>query len=669
MKYKNFDLDLFQEKAIKLLNDDHSVIVSAPTGSGKTLIADYLINNAIGSDYRVVYTAPIKALSNQKYIEFSEQYGKSNVGLITGDTVINSLAQIVIMTTEIYRNMLLSKDPSVNDMKYVIFDEIHYMSDIERGTVWEESLIFSPKHIRFLCLSATIPNSEIFAKWISSIQGHKVEVVKHNKRSVPLELMLYHTESNHAEKLDKNNIKRLIAKKNQLQKQQITTKFKKTKKRVFEKDNVKYANAIRLIKYLDKNNMCPSIFFCFSRKQVEDYALNVHSKVDLLTKDEKSQIEKLLLERNFEERAHHYDIKHFDLVKDYILKGYGIHHAGLFPLIKEIVELLFSKGLIKVLFATETFAVGINMPAKTVVFNSLRKYDGLTFRSIQSQEFYQMAGRAGRRGIDVKGNVFVLYDDSTDLFALKRLLSKDSEPIISQFKLSYNTILNLVNNHDDREIEIILKSNFDYYQKKAEHNVRIISSYKSKLNNLIKLGYVVEAKELQTDEFYVGGTDNRSYALTDKGKFASKIYAHEITITELFFTGFYKRFNEIEINCLLSAIVYEPRKNDSFEIIKNLKTFYDSIVDKLKSNDLLYDKIDKKALYRLFSILYFWSDNSDFSEIVNLTNMQEGDIIRHIKQIIDFTRQIRRATNDFELSSFIDKARLLIDRDIVSITL
>lgn len=667
MKYKNFTLDQFQEKAIKKLDENHSVIVSAPTGSGKTLIADYLINNAIGSDYRVVYTAPIKALSNQKYLEFSKEYGKANIGLITGDTVINSLAQVVIMTTEIYRNMLLSKDPSVNDIKYIIFDEIHFMSDIERGTVWEESLIFSPKHIRFLCLSATIPNALTFAQWISSIQKHEVDVVKHHKRVVPLELSLYNTATKKKEVFNKSNVKKLIAKKNMTLKLKPIKKSKH-KKRFFDKDNQKFANLIKLVKYLDKNNNCPAIFFCFSRRQVEDYALNVHSKVDLLTKKEKEEINQILIERRFDERAHHYDIKHFDLVKDYLFKGYGIHHAGLFPLVKEVVEVLFSKGLIKVLFATETFAVGINMPAKTVVFNSLRKYDGITFRSIQSQEFYQMAGRAGRRGIDVKGDVFVLLDESTDLFALKRLLSKDSEPIISQFKLSYNTILNLVNNHTDKEIEIILKSNFNYYQKKAEKNIRIMASYKSKLNNLIKLGYVIPVNESQSDDFYMDNS-NRSYVLTPKGKFASKIYAHEITITELFFSGFYKKFSKVEINVLLSAIIYEPRKNDSFEVIRRLKTFYDSMLLKLKKNDLLYSKISTKSLYRVFSMINLWSIDAEFSQITKLTNMQEGDIIRHIKQIIDFQRQVRRATEDFELASFIDEARQLLDRDVIALTL
>lgn len=663
MKYKGLELDEFQEKAIRYLDENSSVIVSAPTGSGKTLIADYIINKYVNSDFRIIYTAPIKALSNQKYTDFCNEYGKENIGLVTGDTVINPVAKIVVMTTEIYRNQLLSKDVSVADIKYVIFDEIHYMSDIERGTVWEESIIFSPPHIRFLCLSATIPNKDIFAKWIETIKKHPVKVVSHNKRSVPLDFILYdsHNEGRFHQ-MSNQVMNNLIARRASVRK--VKSRFQSN----LEKDFKGYDDSIKLIRHLKKESMLSAIFFFFSRKQVEDYAMHTFKRVELLTEHEKNQIREIIQEKRTEEKAAEYNIKHFDLVKEYLLHGIGIHHAGLFPIIKELVEILFAKGLVKVLFATETFAVGINMPAKTVVFNSLRKFDGLTFRSIHSQEFFQMAGRAGRRGIDKKGNVIIFVDDSTDLFALKRVISKESEPIVSQFKLSHNTILNLINNHTDAEIEIILKSNFDYFVRKAEQNIRIKASYNSKLKNLIELGYVVSSKEAQADEYYVP-VEGKSHVLTDKGKFATKIYAHEITITELFYSGFYKNLDEFEINILLGSIVYEARKNDSFTVQKNHKHLYEKLIAKLKDNDFLFEKINKKIVYRLISLVYLWSDNAEFSKIVDLTNLQEGDLIRFFKQIIDFQRQIRRATNDFELASKIDNARLLIDRDVVAMTL
>src|SRR3989339_1248056 len=194
MQYKNFILDKFQEDAIVAIEKNHSVIVSAPTGSGKTLIADYIISRDIKKGIKVIYTAPIKALSNQKYKDFCRDYGEENIGLLTGDTVKNPGATILIMTTEIYRNMALSHDPIVEQISYVIFDEIHYINDIERGYVWEESIIFSKDNVRFLCLSATIPNAAEFALWISSIKGHKVDVIKHDKRQVPLHKSFYDSE-------------------------------------------------------------------------------------------------------------------------------------------------------------------------------------------------------------------------------------------------------------------------------------------------------------------------------------------------------------------------------------------------------------------------------------------------------------------------------------------
>ena len=375
----------------------------------------------------------------------------------------------------------------------------------------------------------------------------------------------------------------------------------------------------------------------------------------------------MLKDRNFENRCEEYGIK-YDFVKELLQKGVAIHHAGLFPLIKDIVEVLFAEGLVKVLFATETFAVGINMPAKTVVFNSLRKYDGINFRSLHSLEFYQMSGRAGRRGIDKIGNVIIMHEPNIDLLAIRRLMRKKSEPIESQFKLSYNTILNLINNHNDDEIEIILNKNFDHYNKKSEENVRIFSSYKSKVQNLIDMGYVIENVGANQENYYID-YENKSYLLTDKGKFASKIYAHEVMITELFFTGFYKKFTLEELNIVLSSIIYEERRNDSFELLKQHKHIYEGVVSKLKNHDLLYSKLNKKSLIRMTSIVYLWSTKAEFEDLIHLTNLQDGDVIKLFKQIVDFSRQIRRATEDFELASTIDKSRLLIDRDIVALTL
>ena len=380
MKYRNFTLDKFQEDAINAMDAGDSVVVSAATGTGKTLIADYVIQKAITENVKAVYTAPIKALSNQKFREFKALYG-DKVGMLTGDIVINPGGSILIMTTEIYRNMLAEQSPDIADIKYVIFDEIHFINDIERGTVWEESIIFSPNSVRFLCLSATIPNYQQFADWISSIKEHNVQTVNYMKRAVPLNHLCYDIELG-------------ITTIDQVQK--VTggkrpPRPSKSQSRDKRKQRPQTPSHIELIKELEIKEQLPAIFFSFSRALCEKRAKELSKKRSFANPAEYKQIVEIT-------NAHMTDaIKHMHSTRDLkevLAKGIGVHHAGMLPKQKEIVELLFDKGLLKVLYATETFAVGINMPAKTVCFGSLEKYDGISFRLLNSKEYFQLARRA-----------------------------------------------------------------------------------------------------------------------------------------------------------------------------------------------------------------------------------------------------------------------------------
>ena len=379
MKFKNFVLDPFQVDAVKSIDKGNSVVVSAATGTGKTLIADYIIDKYLKKKRRIIYTAPIKALSGQKYRDFKKDYGEENIGIMTGDVVINPDAPVLIMTTEIYRNMLLTKDEIINYVSYVVFDEIHYINDIERGTIWEESVIFSPDHIRFLCLSATIPNAKQFAKWIQTIKKHTVDVVKYDKRAVPLEHYVY-------------DMYLGVTKVDEVIKDKKNTTFHKSFRRKKKDKNVPKPDHNNLITLIE--DKLPCIFFDFSRKDCEKRAVDLARKRDFLSnKDRKHVIElsnKLI-------SAEYRSLQSIQKLKQALSRGIAFHHAGLLPKAKELVELLFSEGIIKVLYATETFAVGINMPAKTVCFASLRKFDGITFRDLNSKEYFQIAGRAGRR--------------------------------------------------------------------------------------------------------------------------------------------------------------------------------------------------------------------------------------------------------------------------------
>lgn len=633
-RYKDFILDDFQVKSIESLEKNNSVMVSAATGTGKTLIADYVVNKFLDTGKRIIYTAPIKALSNQKYKEFLESYG-DDVGMMTGDIVINPDAQVLIMTTEIYRNMLLTRDSSVEDVSYVIFDEIHYINDIERGTVWEESIIFSPDNVRFLCLSATVPNAHEFADWIGSVKKHKVDVVKYEKRAVPLAHYVFDAEAGIITAKEYKDLADIDKYNNKSRKRR---RGKKEEKRPIPKH-------YHLIKELNDRGLLPCIFFTFSRKACEEKALELRK--DFTNDKEKSRIIEVM---NKHIDREHNKMASVRTIRQVLPKGIGVHHAGILPSVKNAVEELFNEGLIKILYATETFAVGINMPARSVAFASLEKYDGISFRYLNSKEYFQMAGRAGRRGIDKEGTAVAMIDKQyADPDKIIRLTSKDTDPIKSQYKLSYNSVLNLLHNYDDANtIERILKSSFDYYlRKKTNRNIRIMGSFNNYMRRLKKFGYVDD--------------DNN---LTDKGDFARFIYSEELLITEIFYSEMMNYLKPQQILAILAAIVYEPRRNDKFAKRK-MKKEYDQIISIIGENDFVDKKIDRLTLRKIMPTIYDWSEGAEFSEIMEMANLHEGDIIRLIRQIVDFTRQIIRASRD---NRKIDKLQVCIDmiwRDVV----
>jgi superfamily II RNA helicase len=642
MQFKSFTLDPFQEEAILAIDRNESVVVSAATGTGKTLIADYAIDKFMKMQRRVVYTAPIKALSNQKFKDFKHDYGADNVGIMTGDVVINPQAPILVMTTEIYRNMLLARDRMVMDISYVVFDEIHYMNDPERGTVWEESIIFSPPHVRFICLSATIPNAAEFAGWMEFIKKHKVLVVKYDKRAVPLQHFVFDTEAGltTAAKLQDHLS---IPSYHQVRGGGRRRGGEKSREAFLEPPKI--ADVI-----LEMHDKLPAIVFSFSRKACEDLAFNLIQRHDFVSPPE---LKKIIdgYRKYFTPEVNR--MKTTAKLRSCLSKGVGFHHAGLLPQHKEAVEELFGAGLLKVLFATETFSVGINMPAKTVVFNGLRKFDGANFRMIDAKEYFQLAGRAGRRGIDTVGYVVAMIDrrdNSVD--ELIRISKVDDVPIRSQFQLSFNTVLNLVVNHTPDEIEIILRSNFDNYlkQRSSERQVRVMASFNSKKRLLMKMRYI----------------DNDD-KLTAKGFFARYIYFEELLVSEIFTSKLYSRLSDTELLQLLAGIIYEQRKNDYFSF-KGVEKEYDKLMKKICAvNDFVEKNTNKLSLKRMMLIVGKWSNGAAFDELMPCTNLAEGDIIRLFRRIIDMIGQVRRATDDNELIARLDACEKKIDRGLVAV--
>ena len=659
MKYKQFTLDPFQEEAIESFLNNHSVVVSAATGTGKTLIADYIIDKDIKEGKRVIYTAPIKALSNQKFKQFRTEYGVDKVGMMTGDVVINARAQILIMTTEIYRNMLMTNDPSISDVSYVIFDEVHFISDIERGTVWEESIIFSPDTVRFLCLSATIPNAREFADWIQSIKHHTVDVVEYGTRAVPLTHFVYDYElgiTTIEEFSEAQELSR-YPEYNRFMGNRRGGKGRKGKKARIQTPSPTH---IDLVNDLEATGGLPMMFFVFSRLATEIKAKELGKTKSFLTGAKSAEVAEFIRKeiRKSPNSDQIFDLKSTRLMQSVLRKGIAFHHAGVLPKLKDIVEHLFERGLVKVLYTTETFAVGINMPAKTVAFNTLDKYDGRGFRYLTRGEYFQIAGRAGRRGIDKEGRAVALVDRRfTNIKKVKGITSGQSEAIVSQFKMSVNSVLNILKNHDDDTIKVILESNYGCFQMhsvKAKALTR--ASFNKKKRLLENMEYIQKSSH-----------SDRSFALTWKGEFATHIYSRELLVTEIFYQELWKELNDFELTLLVCTIMYEGKKNDSFRLDIESANI-SNIIKVLKKNSFAFRTIDRPVIKKLAFVVWKWVGGCEFSELMTFSNLLEGDLIRLFRQAIDLMRQLKsaaRAMKKDELAERLDSCIDSIKREFV----
>ena len=445
-----FELDDFQKEACEIIDNGESVVVCAPTGAGKTVIAQHAINNALKQGCRIFYTTPLKALSNQKFYDFYEQYGADKVGLLTGDTSINRGAQIVIMTTEVFRNMLYGTNfgavaDNLKDVRYVVLDEVHYMNDEQRGTVWEESIIYCPTNIQIIALSATVANCDELTNWINTVHS-KTKLVNTDFRPVPLRFFYFDSSQPY-------KLLPLLTPDGKL-----NNKIKPEKPQWARgKDKRKKTYVKQIIQNLADNDMLPAIYFTFSRKKCDEQ-MEKCSGLGLNTRKEQEEI-KAFIEEFIAENPHLYGNKHIE----YLIQGVASHHAGLLPAWKNLVEKLFQKGLIKVVFATETLAAGINMPARSTVISSTSKRTDSGHRMLTANEFLQMSGRAGRRGMDEVGYVTVVGTPFQTPEEVAELVLSDSNPLESKFSPSYSMVLNLLQRFNLEESkELILKS-FGYY--------------------------------------------------------------------------------------------------------------------------------------------------------------------------------------------------------------
>jgi ATP-dependent RNA helicase HelY len=476
-----FEPDGFQLEAIAALERGASVLVAAPTGAGKTVVGEFACAAAIASGGKTFYTTPIKALSNQKHRDLTARHGVGNVGLLTGDRSIDGDAPIVVMTTEVLRNMIYAGSSTLDGLRYVVLDEVHYLADRERGAVWEEVIIQLPASVQLVSLSATVSNAEDFGRWLDGVRDG-CEVIIEERRPVPLRHHYFVNERVHdtfrtgrgsstpeqraraAEALAGVPNPEVVLLERQARQSRVTGRGR----RVRTGPRLRWPSRPRVVEELAKRSWLPAIVFVFSRQGCEDAVTELQRiGIRLTDEDEREAIAAIVDTLVSDLPAEDLAVLGFPRWRAALLDGIAAHHAGLVPVFKEAVEACFQRGLLKVVYATETLALGINMPARTVVIERLEKYDGESHVLLTAGQYTQLTGRAGRRGIDSIGHAVVLYQRDLDFQTVAGLVGTRSYPLVSSFAPSYNMVVNLLRRHDLAAAESLVEASFAQYEADA----------------------------------------------------------------------------------------------------------------------------------------------------------------------------------------------------------
>jgi superfamily II RNA helicase len=669
LEWRGKRLNPFQVQAVEAIRSGHDVLVSAPTGAGKTLVAEYAIGDAVRARRRCIYTAPIKALSNQKYRDFRAD-PEFDVGLMTGDVTIHPTAQVLIMTTEILRNSIFENPEHLAEVEYVVFDEVHYMDDVERGSVWEESLIFAPPSVRFICLSATVPNVRELGEWLSEIRHRRTVVVASTKRPVPLSHHFYTARSGvfeleHLERVKKRELERGPPggrhERGRRGGHGRTRGEAGRRARSGDPRALQMAPDLEpLLDQLQGRDLLPALVFAFSRKDCERLALR-HAGRELLDPLEHDRMQGLL-----DELIEVFQLEDHELPTDLLAmarRGIAYHHAGMLPLHKELVERLFTSGLLKLLFTTETFALGINMPARTVVFHSLRKFDGTSFDYMATRDYLQMAGRAGRQGIDREGLVISLLSPRDLVEApLKRLILGRSEPVESRFRLSFSSLLHLVERLGRGRVSEAWEKSFNQFQHRA-------GTPKEQEKNRREQARLLDAHLAFLEELgYVEGD-----ALTPRGKVAKLINGHELELTHLLFGGALENLPAEALAVALVGLVFEERRRGEPTYVPakahgNVRKEIERELTHLRFRAAEHGLADRIKLpeWGLTRATMAWMGGAAFEELAELCEATPGDIVRHFRMTVQLTRQARRAIDPaWDLTDKLREVQEALNRDVV----
>ncbi len=619
----NYELDSFQVDAIESLYENLNVLVTAPTGAGKTIIAERGILEYLDKGNRVIYTTPIKALSNQKYHDFLSL--GFDTGLLTGDRNENSDAGLIIATTEILRNMIFTNDERINDIGLVVLDEVHYLADKERGSTWEEIIIHLPKDIKLLCLSATIGNENEFLNWIVSQRG-PTDLIQSKIRPVPLEISLITA--------SKDNEQILAIKSTEDRRNKPVFKLDKKFKR-FRKPSLSDQ-----ISFLINKKATPCILFYFSREKVENkarYASNLNFK------SEKNEQLRHLFENIFDDITNEeYELLNLDELYWMWSRGVAYHHAGLAPIVKEFVEFLFINKHIDILFATETLSLGINMPAKSIIIDSSFKYDGLKTRLISKSEFLQLTGRAGRRGIDSKGYAYINYDKRVENSWYNDLFDLKPNNLKSSYSNSYGSVLNLNNKYGEKKGIEMIKKSFYSYQNKLNDKV-LETNYKAKLKVLNEMDYFTDLKK------------NRLLTETHRD---SLILGIELL----------NKNNDIEF-CLMflasgiSTSKYEISVHDKYNALLTKYLITQEKVNKLEAFSGVKNKINLDITWFSIFLEFYNSDNIEYT--LSKFNVTLGDFIKACREASEISQKVYSI---YEIENF-DKIAKKFKHNIIQKTM
>ena len=685
-----FGLDDFQTDALDAFDQRVNVLVSAPTGSGKTLVANYAIGRTLERGERAFYTTPLKALSNQKFTELRTQFGDRRVGLLTGDTSINRHADVIVMTTEVLRNMLLTESDQLKTLGLVVLDEVHYLQDPFRGGVWEEVIILTPSAVRFVALSATIGNAHFIGEWFSSVRGPTTVVVEQTR---PIELhnhlSIVRRGQPGAEIVELLDGPRLSDEGRRIDNlMKATRKFRPGPKWKGPKSSAppppfRAPRRSELLLSLEHEDLLPVIVFIFSRAGCDDAVHQCRRDgLRFTTSEQRDEIDVIAEARLADFSGEDLTALEYADFVDSLRRGLAMHHAGMVPAFREIVETCFERNLLAVVFATETLALGVNMPARSVALDRFTKYSDAGRQFLTSGEFSQMTGRAGRRGLDDEGHAIVCFAPEVALHDVARVALAPPADLHSSFRPTYNFTANLINHFEyDTAVEVVRRS---YAQFETDH--RTTGSRRSLSDQLIARHHVLE---------HFGCADG--WRLTTQGQLLRSIY-HEcdLLVAESIIAGTFDGLEPAQLAGVLSCFVYESKRATRAPhaakqvTTKKKRSLNDRLGPERRGNmsERLVEISVLAATIRevedrfsvphvrepdgkFATIIAAWARGASLGTVLDLADVEigqtsPGDFVRNVKQVADLCEQLARMEALGEVALVAADARDLLIRSVVA---